>query len=107
MPDVTQTTELTLADILAPLLEERQSLSAVRSHAEKRIDELSKEIKQRMMDAGEISIVAAGFKAELKPNEKTELSKEKLLEQGVTLAQIEAATVTNTYAPKIDVRAAK
>jgi glycerol-3-phosphate O-acyltransferase len=100
--------DLTLEQTLAPLIEERQSLATVKSQAEKRIDELSKDIKTRMMQAGEVSLPnVSGFKVELKPNERVSLVREKLLEQGVTLAQIEAATVTQTFEPKIDIRAAK
>jgi hypothetical protein len=111
MPELIQRPALELSpeliETLLPLVEERQQLATQRSKAEKRINELSATLKAVLSAAGAVegdTVTIGKHRLNLAPNTRTEISKEILLNLGLTIDQIAEATVTKTFEPKLDVK---
>lgn len=75
-------------------LTERQGAASIRDELQTRIDEISTEIKTELKGRG-LRVVDRGvWRAQIVEQNRTTLSKIKLLSAGVSVAQIEAATET-------------
>ncbi len=95
--DLKLTANLSLEEILTPLVTTRQDLKAQIAALEKQTDNINDDIKTTLANAGVTEIEVAGHKVTLNlASERSTLDKQKLLEQGVTTDQIKAATKTTT-----------
>lgn len=103
-PGIVLTEEL--EQILAPLVEQRQNLNQVKAGCEAEITKLTDEIKAHLKAAGyklgDPKLMIAGYPVGLKPMNRSTIDATKLLEAGVTPAQIKAATNT-TEGEAIDI----
>jgi hypothetical protein len=105
--DLKLTTDATLEQVIAPLVDTRQALKAQITALEAQVDSINDEIKTTLVNAGELEIVAAGHKVTLTMDaEKSTLDKQALVKSGVTTEQIKRATKVTTYI-KLDIRKQK
>lgn len=105
--NLTQTAALSLEQILSPLLERRQTLKAAENLAKAEIDATNDEIKNALVQAGELDVVVDGQRVTLDmERQKSSLNVQRLLELGVSTEQIQKATKVSTYV-QLDVRKAK
>jgi hypothetical protein len=101
-----QTVEPDLATILAPKLARRQELKAQITLMEAECDGINDEIKTTLVTNDTLSVLVEGYNVTLTLDAKKDsLDKHKLLEEGVTMAQLKAATKTSTFT-KLDIRKA-
>ena len=92
----------------------RKLLTALKTYAqlhaqikalETAADKSKDTVQDLLIETGEQSLSLEGFKTTLVSPIKRTLSKEKLVQQGVTMAQIEAATVTTSTKPYVKITA--
>lgn len=87
-------------------LEQRAKLAAMKQEIEKQLDAANAEIKALLLDCDGQRFEGQDFTATLVISTRESLDKTKLLEAGVSTAQIKAATKTSTF-DKLDVRKRK
>lgn len=102
MPNLTPALGLTIEE----RIEHRQRLTAMKAEIEKQIDAETEAIKSHLIDNDLMSLDAGEFTASLTIRNRETLDKARLIDQGVTTAQIRAATKSSTYA-QLDVRKKK
>jgi hypothetical protein len=95
-----------LIEILRPLAAERRKAKEIMDAEERRYDELGEEIGMHLTLAGVMEADLGDYRIKLVPTAgRSSIQSHMLLEQGVTLEQIQAATKTG--APGLQVRVAE